>query len=142
MRAAGSRGGSCKIVNISDAVAMKQEQVDKWLDDKVAEQYGDNGASTIKNPTLRLTTLYDMLDGDDKSAFYSYVSGIAAKIGGERIMRQQFWAFMTAVPSRWEDMEEYGKELICRSGILKKALLESEKSMSGNVLSSEMACEK
>lgn len=142
MRAADSRGGSCKIVNISDAVAMKREQVDKWLDDKVAEQYGDNDMSTVKNPTLRLMVLYDMLDGEDKSEFYSYVRITAVKMIGERIMREQFWAFMTAIPSQWKDMEEYGRELVCRSGIIKKALLESEKGMNGNALSGEMACEK
>lgn len=138
MRAADGRGGSCKIVNISDAVAMKREQFDKWLDNKVAEQYGDD----VKSHTLRLMVLYDMLDGEDKSKFYSYVRLTAVKMAGERIMREQFWAFMAAVPSRWEDMEEYGRELICKSGIITKALVESEKGMNGNALSGEMACEK
>lgn len=138
MRAADGRGGSCEIVNISHAAAMKREQVDRWLDGKVAEQYGDD----VKSQTLRLLVLYDMLNGEDKSKFYSYVRLIAIKMTGERIMREQFWAFMAAVPTRWADMEEYGKELICRSGILKKSHLESEKGMNGNAPSGEMACEK
>lgn len=76
---------------------------------QVARLYDDRDEVVVKNPTLRLMTLYDLLEGEAKSEFYGYVRATAAQLLGEGIMREQFWACMTSVPSQWKDMEEYGK---------------------------------
>lgn len=114
MRAAVGRGGSCQVINISEAGEQKKRQADEWLDGQVARLYDDRDEVVVKNPTLRLMTLYDLLEGEAKSEFYGYVRAAAARLLGEGIMREQFWACMASVPSQWEDMEEYGKKLAAR----------------------------
>lgn len=104
-------GGACRIVDFGEAGAMKRRKVDEWLGRKVAELYGRDGCED--NETLRLMTLYELLEGEARNEFYGYVRAAASKAGGERLRREQFWAWMTAVPSEWEDMERYGKELLC-----------------------------
>ena len=59
-----------------------------------------------------LMTLYDTLEGEKKSKFYDYVRRMAVSRKGNRIVRDQFWAFMTAASDARDEMEEYGKKLI------------------------------
>lgn len=104
------------IVDITDYRRQKKASIDEWLDKQVAEQYGDRDKIAVKNPTLRLMTLYDTLEGEKKSEFYGYVRRAAESMMGERIRRVQFWTFMTAASDVWEDMEEYGKRLVAMDG--------------------------
>jgi hypothetical protein len=100
------------IVDFTGYRERRNAQVDEWLDNQVAENYRSIGKGDVKNPPLRLMTLYDMLDGEKKNKFYDYVKRMAVSIKGDRIVRDQFWAFMTAASDAWDEMEEYGKELV------------------------------
>ena len=104
------------VVDFTAYKGQRETQIDEWLDDQVAEQYGDKDEITVKNPTLRLMTLYDTLEGEKKSEFYGYVRRTAESMMGERIRREQFWTFMKAVSDAWEDLEEYGKRLVAMDG--------------------------
>ena len=100
------------VVDFTEHRGRRSTQVDEWLDNQVAENYRSIGKEDVKNPTLRLMTLYDTLEGEKKSKFYDYVRRMAVSRKGNRIVRDQFWAFMTAARDAWDEMEEYGKKLI------------------------------
>lgn len=55
--------GSKEEINISEVGKQKKQQADEWLDGQVARLYDDGDEVAVKNPTLRLMTLYDLLEG-------------------------------------------------------------------------------
>ena len=109
--------GAGVIIDFTGYGGQKQAQVDKWLDGQVAERY--SGRDAVSNPTLRLMTLYDVLDEEAQSKFYGYVERKAENTMGVQIRREQFWALMTSAHDAWDDMEEYGKRLAVKHKVFK-----------------------
>lgn len=126
MRAAAS-GGSCRIVNIAEfggRRAGKAERIEKWIEGRIIEAYGDEYAA--QNPLIRITEKFRALGDDDRLRLFRYAED---KFGCDTL-DGQFWNMLERQPKMmdlrtgWQMVEE-------RADMLLRKQFESRKKAGG-----------
>lgn len=90
-----SNTGCCQIVSIAEFGSRridKADQMEKWLEEKIIEEYGD--ADMLHNPLIRIITKFRALTEDSQLQLFRY----AKNRFGSDTLDQQFWNMLERQP--------------------------------------------
>ncbi len=110
-----SNTGCCQIVSIAEFGSRRAEKaakMEKWLEERVVEEYGDE--SVVQNPLIRIITKFRALAEDSQIQLFRYAEG---RFGGDALDRQ-FWNMLERQPETmdkrtgWEMVEKRADTLL------------------------------
>ena len=109
--------GCCRIVSITEFGSRKKDQIERWIEKRMLEEYGEKDEVTVKNPLLRLSIMFGALSDASQLELYGYAKRAALGRHGGWSMEREFWNFLEAAPAAWEDIEEFADKLLIREKI-------------------------
>lgn len=112
-----------KIIHIGDFGECRKNALEEWLAGRMYQVYGDRSDSILKNPMLRIITIFDALDKDAQYELFGYVQCAAVGKNGRLSMRKQFWNFLEVAVQAWEDIEKFADELVYREKAYKQEMM-------------------
>lgn len=107
--------GCCQIVSIAEFGSRKAEkaaEMEKWLEERVVEEYGDE--NVVQNPLIRIITKFRALAEDSQIQLFRYAE---SRFGGDALDRQ-FWNMLERQPETmdkrtgWEMVEKRADTLL------------------------------
>ena len=107
----------CQIVSIAEFGSRKKDQIERWIEKRMLEEYGEKDEVTVKNPLLRLSVMFGALSDASQLELYGYAKRAALDRQGGWSMEREFWNFLEAAPAAWEDIEEFADKLLIREKI-------------------------
>lgn len=114
----------CKVVEFGSYKAAgtetRKEQIEKWLKGQIFKRYGDRSDVIVKNPLIRLSTIFESLSDKAQYELYGYAKRTALGERGRMSMKREFWNFLEMAPSAWEDIEEFADTLIVKEKAYKQ----------------------
>lgn len=67
-----SNTNCCQIVSIAEFGSRKKEQIERWIEKRMLEEYGEKDEVTVKNPLLRLSVMFGALSDASQLELYEY----------------------------------------------------------------------
>lgn len=101
-----SNTGSCQIVSIVEFGSRrtdKADQMEKWLEEKIIEEYGDEDA--VHNPLIRIITKFRALTEDGQRQLFRYAEN---RFGSDTLDRQ-LWNLLERQPETMDIRTGWGK---------------------------------
>lgn len=102
------------IVNINDFGNRRKERIEEWLRKQIVERYNDKSDVVVKNPLIRLSTIFECLSNTAQCELYGYAKRAALGECGRLSMKKEFWNFLEMAPAAWDDIQEFADELLIR----------------------------
>lgn len=108
-------GVCCQIVSIAEFGSRRAEKaarMEKWLEERVIEEYGDGSA--IQNPLIRIITKFRALAEDGQIQLFRYAKN---SFGGDALDKQ-LWNMLERRPEKmdrrdgWKMVEEHADLLL------------------------------
>lgn len=100
-----SNTGSCQIVSIVEFGSRrtdKADQMEKWLEEKIIEEYGDEDA--VHNPLIRIITKFRALTEDGQHQLFRYAEN---RFGSDTLDRQ-LWNMLERQPETMDIRTGWG----------------------------------
>lgn len=102
------------IVDINDFGNRRKERIEEWLRKQIVERYDSESDVVVKNPLLRLSTIFECLSNTAQYELYGYAKKAALGECGRLSMKKEFWNFLELAPEAWDDIQEFADKLLIR----------------------------
>lgn len=108
------------VVRMDDFGSRRKERIEEWLRGEIFERYGERDETVMKNPLIRLSTIFESLSDAAKCELHGYAKRAAMGERGRMSMGREFWNFLEMVPTAWEDIEEFADTLLVKEKTYKQ----------------------
>lgn len=108
------------VVRMDDFGSRRKERIEEWLRGKIFEGYGERDEIIMRNPLIRLSTIFELLSDTAKCELHGYAKRAALGERGRMSMSKEFRNFLEMVPAAWEDIEEFADTLLVKEKTYKQ----------------------